>query len=277
LDNQGRTQRLQSNLERLYGALSPIEAVSSESSYNCQAVAQNLPLSHATSYRNMVAICESGSLKSMQKLIDQGILTHRMCAETELGTANGVFFYAGAFSYPATNFGFLFKANIEEAHPVDGGATPFDSGGLVKHFDWGTKTTELPIEFFSRHELPIPDYRRYLHRSFEVLYNRDPWRYLDPEDVTLANDPVKLANGDVRRRRTHEVRIPDSVLLRSAHLVAVFAPKNRIAALPEVRALFTWCRQNKVERRSFDSPGGDDFSGLRSASLDYLREKISLY
>lgn len=62
---------------------------------------------------------------------------------------------------------------------------------------------------------------------------------------------------------------------RTPHLLAVFAPKNRVSTQPHIRDLFSWCRENAVDRRVFDSPAGDNFSGLRSACLAYLHESYT--
>lgn len=211
----------------------------------------------------------------MTTLIAEGIRNHRPeCAEVELGTTNSVFFYVGPFSYPATTFGFLFSTDIETANQSGGSATPFDSGGLCKHFKWATKQAESPRQFFDRHELPLPDHRQYLQLSLNLLFP-DPRNYLDPSTVDLSANPIGLEGGDATRRRTHEVRIPGKVQLRAPHLLAVFAPKNRVSTQSHIRDLFSWCRENKVDRRFFDSPAGDNFSGLRSACLDYLHESYT--
>lgn len=267
--------RRHENLDRLCCELSacvPPPAVAP--TINAQKLAAGLPLAHATSHKNIEAICDSGHLKSMQTLIDEGLLNLRPdCAEAILGTVNAVFFYVGGFSYPATTFGFLFKSSLEAENQSEGSATPFDSGGLVKYFQWPNKPAETPLEFFTRHELPIPKHREYLSLSMDNLYAQ-PNDYLDPSPVGLKANPIGLAGGDPRRCWTHEVRIPGSVALRSPQLLAVFAPKARVGALPQVRSLFRWCLSNRVDREYFDDIGGDEFSGLRSACLDYLRERI---
>lgn len=222
----------------------------------------------------MESICESGYLKSMDVLIAERILTYRPeCAEIVLGTTNAVFFYVGGFSYPATTFGFLFKTSLETQNRTQGSATPFDSGGLVAHFQWPEKLSESPREFFARHELPIPEHRQYLSAAMARLYPQ-PEGYLDPPTDGLQMNPLGLSGGDSKRRGIHEVRIPDRVLLRSPELLAVFAPKSRVGAFPHARKLFRWCLGNGVDRVYFDEIGGEDFAGLRSVCLNYLRKRI---
>jgi hypothetical protein len=269
----GPAPRLHDNLKRLCAGLSAcIQSPALRQSVESQNIANHLPLSHSTSTANVQAICSSGYLKSMAALIEEGVLKHRPeCAEVALCTTNAVFFYVGPFAYPATTFGFLFSQTLETANHSEGSATPFDSGGLLRNFSWSTKQTESPLQFFDRHELPIPDHREYLELVINSLYPR-PIDYLDPSAVVLKANPIGLEGGDATRRRTHEVRIPGKVKLRSTDLRAVFAPRNRIAAQSEIRDLYLWCGQNGVDRRFFDSPGGDDFSGLRSACLDYLEK-----
>ena len=269
----GPAQRLHDNLRRLCADLSasiqqPAFGQASES----QTIANNLPLSHSTSTGNVQAICRSGYFKSMDTLIEEGVLKHRPeCAEVALSTTNAVFFYVGSFAYPATTFGFLFSRTLETANRTEGSATPFDSGGLLRHFSWPRKQTESPRQFFDRHELPIPNHREYLGLVINSLYPK-PINYLDPSAVDLKANPIGLEGGDATRRRTHEVRIPGQVQLRSAHLRAVFAPTNRIWGYSEIEDFFIWCGQNGVAMHFFDSPAGDHFSGIRFACLEYLKE-----
>lgn len=158
---------------------------------------------------------------------------------------------------------------MEAAYCVDGSASPFDSGGLVQYFDWPTKCSETPRQFLERHELPIPGHRRFLHLRLAQFPELEG--YFDSGAATVE-DPIGLQGGDPIRRRMHEVRIPAKIDIQSPHLQAVFAPANLIAALPRLRSLIAWCLDNNVDYRTFDPPGGDDFSALRSACIDYLRD-----
>jgi hypothetical protein len=192
------------------------------------------------------------------------------CAEVLLGTPDSVFFYVSPFRYPNTSCGLLFAVSLESHHGNDGVASPFDSGSLI---DICTRhdPAEPPREFLSRHELPIPEHRRYLALSMDILF-RDPKDYIDGADPHWPG-PIGLTGGD-QRRWTHEVRIRDQVFCRSSHLQAVFATRARVAADPEIEGLFQWCAGESVDRVLFDTPAGNDFEALRRACLDYIRGKL---
>jgi hypothetical protein len=149
-------------------------------------------------------------------------------------------------------------------------ATPFDSGGLL---GWLTRPDpgELPRAFLARHELPIPEHRSYLGLSMAVLFEK-PRDYFEGTDP-LWPGPIGLIGGD-QRRWTHEVRIPDQVFVRGSHLQAVFSPRARVAADPEVEGLFQWCAREGVDRILFDSPRENDFEALRQECIDYIRRKL---
>jgi hypothetical protein len=164
----------------------------------------------------------------------------------------------------------LFALSLESHHGNDGVASPFDSGALieicVRH-----DPAEPPREFLSRHELPIPEHRRYLGFSMDVLFH-EPKDYIDGVEPRWPG-PIGLTGGD-HRRWTHEVRIRDQVFVRGSHLQAVFATRARVAADPEIEGLFQWCAGESVDRIFLDTPGGTDFEALRRSCLDYIRGKL---
>ena len=102
----------------------------------------------------------------------------------------------------------------------DGVATPFDSGGLLKCFV--LPGPETPQQFLARHELPIPEHRRYLRLSMDTLFSH-PRDYVEGTEPCRPG-PIGLSGGDCRRW-THEVRIPDRIFFRGGHLQAAFAPR----------------------------------------------------
>ena len=122
-----------------------------------------------------------------------------------------------------------------------------------------------------RHELPIPQHRRYLGLSMDILFH-DPKDYIDGAEPHWPG-PIGFTGGD-QRRWTHEGRIRDQVFVRGSHLQAVFATKARVAADPEIESLFQWCAGESVDRIFLDRPGGNDFEALRRACLDYIRAKL---
>lgn len=231
----------------------------------------SLYLAHSTSSEKFSDICASGYLASKASLAAaRGESLAPACAEVVLGTAGSVFFYVSPFRYPNTTCGFLFAKSLESHRSDDGVATPFDSGGLL---GWLTRPdpAELPRAFLARHELPIPEHRSYLGLSMAVLFEK-PRDYFEGTDP-LWPGPIGLIGGD-QRRWTHEVRIPDQVFVRGSHLQAVFSPRARVAADPEVEGLFQWCAREGVDRILFDSPRENDFEALRQECIDYIRRKL---
>src|ERR1035437_560328 len=201
-------------------------------------LSDSLYLAHSTSGEKFSDICASGYLASAASLAAaRGESLAPACAEVVLGTAGSVFFYVSPFRYPNTTCGFLFAKSLESHYRDGGAATPFDSGGLMRIFV-RPDPAELPRAFLSRHELPIPEHRRYLGLSMAVLFDK-PGDYFEGTDP-LWPGPIGLTGGD-HRRWTHEVRIPDRVFVRGSHLQAVFSPRARVAADPEVEGLFQWC------------------------------------
>lgn len=191
------------------------------------------------------------------------------CAEALLDTAGDVFFYLAPFRYPETSCGLLFRRSLEEEHRAFGSATPFDSGGLIRHvirLDPG----EAPRDFLSRHELPIPDHRRYLKQSLGCLFAA-PDHYLTGAPHPDAG-PIGLTGGD-ERRWTHEVRIPDRVGVRTRHLQAVITIVNR-SRTPSIKAFLTWCKREGVDYVPCRASHDGDWEALRQAGLDYIRGKL---
>jgi hypothetical protein len=260
------------NLEQLCQSLedycaAALPAAPSQSSAMAVPLSDSLYLANSASDAKFSAICDSGHLSSSARL--RRPLSPK-CPEVMLGTADSVFFYVSPFRYPHTGCGLLFAHSLESEHENEGVATPFDSGGLVNIFTRGN-LAESPQEFLSRHELPIPEHRRYLCRSMDTLFQK-PADYVEGEHPRRPG-PIGLYGGD-QRRWTHEVRIPDRVPLRGSHLQAVFAPKARIAANPAVEDLFQWCATEGVDHISFDTPRANDFEALRRECLAYIRRKL---
>ena len=228
-------------------------------------------LAHSTSSGKFSDICASGYLNSKASLAAaRGGSLAPGCVEVVLGTAGSVFFYVSPFRYPNTTCGFLFAKSLESHRSDDGVATPFDSGGLLGWFA-RPDPAEPPRDFLARHELPIPEHRSYLGLSMAVLFDK-PLDYFEGTDPFWPG-PIGLTGGD-HRRWTHEVRIPDRVFVRGSHLHAVFSPRARVAADPEVEGLFQWCATEGVDRILFDTPREDDFEALRQECLAYIRRKL---
>jgi len=227
-------------------------------------------LSHSMADAKLPTVCGSGVLLSASAIAaNNGTSVPVGCSEAQLGTAAFVFFYVAPFRYPNTGCGFLFSAELEETHRADGVCSPFDSGGLVKHLI-RRDPSEPPIAFLNRHELPVPEHRRYLDLSMQLLF-ASPGDYLTG-DPSLPG-PIGLSGGD-RRRWTHEVRIPDRVELRGGHLEAVFARRTLVIRERSVRELFQWCSSTNVSTVPLESSRADDYNALQTACIEYIREKL---
>ena len=94
-----------------------------------------------------------------------------------MGTVDCVFTFASPFRYPETSCGFVFDLKIEQDHGADAVATPFDSGGVVKHLRPSEPLADQ-VDFLRKHELPVPDYRDYLEACLGVLF-ASPWDYVE--------------------------------------------------------------------------------------------------
>lgn len=187
-----------------------------------------------------------------------------------MGTAGSVFLYVAPFRYPISGCGLLFASTLEKERRDEGVATPFDSGGLATVLV-RPDPAEPVRQFLARHELPVPEHRRYLGLSMDVLFGK-------PEDYVEGTmprwpGPIGLTGGD-QRQWTHEVRLPDRVFVRGSHLQAVFAPRARVAADERIGKLFAWCLLEGVDRIEFDTPKGNDFEALRRECLAYIRRTL---
>ncbi len=234
-------------------------------------LAGSLYLANSATPDTFSAICRSGMLVSANRLAAmRGAAPDPNTVESLMGTAGSVFFYLAPFRYPSTACGLLFARSLEEEHREDGAASPFDSGGLLRVFT-RPGPAETPLAFLARHELPAPDHRRYLELSLSLLFG-SPFDYVEGSEPRWPG-PIGLTGGD-SRRWTHEVRVPEQVWVRGAHLQAAFAPRGRIAADPAINRLFEWCEREAVDRVSFNVARRDDFEALRRACVDYIRGKL---
>ena len=266
-------QNLQRMLQELQAYVSQENiSVGDAARSTAEKIADKIYLAHSTSAKNFVQMCEDGaSLLSPSALDGKGIKSLRADAvERILETSDFVFLYAGAFSFPSSSCGLLFARSLESDHPDSGSATPFDSGGLVEHFEL-PNTSETPRDFFRRHQLPLSEHRNYLSQCLGALFS-------DPFDYVLGNGlchegPIGLTGGDACRRSTHEVRIPDNVRIRNPHLQAVFAPV-RMSLEPQVESLLKWCTSEGFDVVSFESDGDNDFAKMKTAWIEYLRTKL---
>ena len=265
---------LQSNLNRLSQELAA-SAQHSQLPIDPSPLALKLSgglfLAHSTADEKFAEICEAQSLVSKSTFAASGKMElEPTCDEAVLGTSNDVFFYVAPFRYPRTTCGFLFAPTLELAHKDTGVATPFDSGGLIRHV-MRQNPEELVQEFLARHELPIPEHRQYLSHVMTTLFGKAE-HYV--EGIAQCNPcPIGLSGGD-QRRWTHEVRIPGTVQVEgNPHLAAIFAPIRATSDL-RVEALLRWCDLMSVEKILFETPKADDFAELQRACLTYIKRAL---
>ena len=256
------------NFERLHGSLSPHCAPDETRTRVAQGAAVQMPLSHATSFGNLQPILSNGALMSQ---VQSGRPPGN--AESILETADDVFLYAAAFSYPDTDCGFLFVSSLEVGHEGDGVATPFDSGALATmEFVKPSPPYTEGVTFVRDHELPVSDYRNILSTIISE-YSRSLEHYLDrPEDFscfscgTSRAHPYGLSGGD-RRAATFELRIPQRVPLQPPHLRAVFVREGFETA--ELSTLFA--SGVTIERYAAND---DDsfFHAMRASCISFILE-----
>jgi hypothetical protein len=265
-------QNLQRLLQELQGYLSANGIVAPASSAQVAAkIAPSIFLAHSTADANFVAICSpSGRVLSSAGLDAAGIKPLKPDAvEITLGTAAFVFLYAAAFSFPSSGCGLLFAPTLEQQHSDNGFATAFDSGGLISVFQ-RPDMSEPPRDFFMRHEFPISEHRSYLQSCLAALFST-------PLDYFHGNPPqhpgpIGLTGGDCRRW-SHEVRIPNEVVVRSPHLQAVFIPR-RLGLVPEIKHLVRWCESEGFDAIVYDADRENDFAKLKRACVEYLRDQL---
>ncbi len=257
------------NLVRMTGCLSAHCSADLEKSRAAQTWATAMPLTHATDFGKLPQVLHNAALLSQVQLgRSPG------AAEAKLDTVDDVFLYAGAFSYPATECGFLFVPSVEVDHRNDGVATPFDSGALASMSVVQAPTPcQDGVAFVRDHELPVSDYRGLL-ASIIADYSRSAEAYLDrPDDFacacgTLRGHPFGLTGGD-RRAATFEVRIPQRVPLQSPHLRAVFVRKG--FAVAGLHQLFA----QGISIVCYEADEGSDFfHALRTTCISFIQEHL---
>ena len=236
-------------------------------------IAYMLPISTATSIANASKIIESRHLYSKKRLIELGLSKKKeeKTPEEILGTDRAVFFFCAPFAYPETDFGFLFKPEIENVFSDHTTASPFDSGGLLEKITINS-SDKAPVSFLKNHLLPPVDHRKLLCESLVYLF-------ATPSDYIYGDDPVKkgpvpLSGGD-RRRWTHEVRIEKDISI-AKYLEAVFVPINRTIE-KNLEDFLTECKYNKkIPVKKFVAPTHGKFEALKMECIDYLEDMLNI-
>lgn len=216
-------------------------------------MAERMPLAHSLGEAALLAVVREGRIVSQRALVARGVTAQRPeSSEVQLGTDGHVFTFVAPFRYPATMAGFLFGPPIESELRERASAAPFDSGGLIEHFE-RPDSGEPVRAFLGRHELPVPDYRGLLG-SVLALSFAQPWHYVEggPLDGPHPAGLRASAAGTDARLFTFEVRFVEELGLNQP-LLAVFLPVA-LASEPDVlRAARGW-RERGVAFRPYPSP-----------------------
>jgi hypothetical protein len=198
-----------------------------------QSMTASLPLGHSQGQATFRSTVRDGFLLSQAELRRRGRKIAGDGLEDMLGTADDVFTFVGSIRYPLTACALLFAAELERVAGNDAIATPFDSGGIVKHFK-PTDGSERGA-FLRRHELPVPEYRSYLTRMLSLFF-QSPLDYVDGNAPDLGW-PIAIDGGDWRRW-TFEVRFGKRIPLSPGMLVGVVLPVALAATM--AREIAMW-------------------------------------
>jgi hypothetical protein len=236
-------------------------------------LAAALPLSHSRSEKQFEKIWSDRTIKS-RRLLNGGTVPKNADgsnpAEVVLGTDDDVFLYAGPIRFPTSNCcGILFAPAIEPVFPRDKRATPFDSGGLVAHFTQKVPATSAK-DFLEAHELPVPDYRKYLSDFTASLFD-PPSQYYLATDPPLCEQPIAITGGDVRRA-TFEVRFRNQVPL-DAYVLAIFLA-SVVAQEPWAKAIMVECVQRGITVRTFSTDDNLAYDHLVQATVFFIGELL---
>jgi len=265
-NRQDNLERLCREIQDMHRSLS--SPADSPRNKLCRRLADRMPYCHSTGTKAFAGICQSKSILSLTRLdaIESQDWSHHPI-ETQLETRDSVFLFAGPFRYPDTAYGFLFSPDLADDRATDGSASPFDSGGLVDHHL--PPSSEKPLDFLRRHEMPIPQYRKFHLLVLDLLFH-DPWHYVGGVDP-VRQGPVRLAVGDSDPRRwTFEIRLRNELPFRP-HLQAVFN-STFAAKSNSVVKTHSWCRANGVDIIQYP-----DLHGSRKGSFMEMQRRCEAY
>ncbi len=265
---------LNANLDRALMHLRECAPPNPATAKRASRIADRVPLSHGTSAENFARMAKTGAILSQVAVAAMNGDMLKSTTETKLDTADFVFFFASPFRYPTSDCGFLFRHDLEDQRHSDGNASPFDSGGLLKHFT-REDPTETPSSFLARHMLPIPEHRTLLKISLERLFD-SPDDYLTTAGRPKTNPFGLREDNDDPRGWTHEVRIPHRVIVKGSNhrLEAVFFVR-RLRTDPRIKAYLSWCHAEKVPYYAIDTPRHGAFDALRRRCIAYIHQVVN--
>ena len=262
---------LQDNLDRLLAELTPYKRTKGGHSRQARSIATQVPLAHSTSFDGFQEIIRSGRLLSPENLAASSRRsedTPELRTEEILGTERFVFLFAGPFRFGSSNCGFLFRAELETGGDLEGEASPFDSGGLIKVF---SGIEGRPKDFLDRHRLPLVGHRKYLEGKLSAFFDQ-PIGYVEPIPPDSLHDPVVGLGGGDARRWTHEVRFKDQLDLHDA-LEAVFYRKRNIGT-DLVTDFLIECRGRGVYIEAFEASREQEYDVLLRCCCEFIKGKL---
>lgn len=245
---------------------------------DAKRLASGLPLSHGLPSNTMKTLVDDPKgigrkLLSTQMLSDLGLKPlDPDGTEASLGTKQFVFLYCGNFRYPKTQIGMLFSCQSETTKSLSSEATPFDSGGLHRHFEWPDQK-ESASQFLSRHCLPVPLYRDYMSMHLAYRFNT-PADYLQSDGKPIRPCPFGIRSKDGTddpRIWMFEVRVPGELEINSDSLEALFY-STRIMGYPNFMKLLSEI-DGKVHHEELKPENEGDFRALQRQCIDYLKRK----
>lgn len=265
-----RAQILQQNLTRLLSELRDYACQEPQCSTReasphpeAAAIAAGMPLGHSQSSRGFRGATADGRLLSRRSLLVEPDGDAHGSPLPPFHTDDCVFTFAGPFRRPRP-CGLLFRANTESRFTGMAIASPFDSGGLVRHLAPRQTSTDQE-EFLREHEMPVPDYREYLAETLSLLFE-SPWHYVSGRGPDLPG-PIKVRRTDARSW-TFEVRFQQELLLEE-NLMAVFLPRA-VALSRWALPLVTAWENEGIHVDPYVSTGGDDWTQLQRLVARYI-------
>ena len=266
--------QLNQNLQRLMGQLNREMPGYGGNSVVSDKIALNVPLAHSTSTAHLDKIIDSGMLLSPRKLMQSRGLPpdpeHPTVEET-LGTDEFVFLFAGPFRYRSSGCGFLFGPDLEKEGEDRGEASPFDSGGLIKHY---TGFSEPPKDYLDRYRLPLWQHREYLAGKLRVFFPESEL-YIQPNiGLTGIHDSITGLQGGDYRQWTHEVRLRDEVAI-SSKLSAFFYPKISMG-ITGLEDFLIESQDRGVYIESFETPRDQEFDVMLNSCCDYIKKTLGI-
>jgi hypothetical protein len=188
--------------------------------------------------------------------------------EQYLGIGDVVYTSAGVL-YPDARVAFVLSPSVEGSR--DATASPWDSGAF--HDSLCAELPQPPDparrEMFARYHLPAPEYRKYLVAYVASCY-RVWWHYLDLAQPIAFRDPLGALDRKSAPSRCFEVRVPGSIELTDATLLAIFMLRRAEPLDPAVAEALASLRGHGVK---VSYPSGSS-KHLEQQVRAWIRERL---